>query len=285
MRPLSGTYVNSGVFPWPWGGGDAAKRAKETAKAWKKPPGRCATAFYPPSRDSSPRRTTRRPGGDGAHQFIAGHRPQGTLRHGARTARIVAALDRDPGGDSRLFTRKRPLLAGGQQQWRRRCPAKPPAAPCDSPIQPENPSLAATVARSTAILRRTRGIWRPRRRRSFIKPPGTAAGTSPPSLARRSTEDQGAAANLGGSKPAAVHVAAMEALLQSTHGSSEIALPDNRLARRNMTFFPSSRRKIPSFPGDPSAWRGGVPSRAKLWVSLGAPEIWKKMWIFCPLLR
>ena len=49
----------------------------------------------------------------------------------------------------------------------------------------ENPSLAATVARSTAILRRDEAHLEARRRRSFIKPPGTAAGTSPPSLARR----------------------------------------------------------------------------------------------------
>ena len=138
--------------------------------------------------------------------------------------------------------------------------------------------MAATVARSTAILRRDEAHLEAETA-ALLERAARDGGWDVPTLSRapEALKTRALRQILGGSKPAAVHVAAMEALLQSTHGSSEIALPGNRLARReydllsivpaeDTVFSPVTLR-----PGE-----GAYLPGAKLWVSLGAPEILEK---------
>ena len=65
--------------------------------------------------------------------------------------------------------------------------------------------------------------------------------------------------------------------MQSTHGSSEIALPGNRLARREYDLLSIVPAEDPVFsPVTLRPGEGAYLPGAKLWVSLGAPEILEK---------
>ena len=142
----------------------------------------------------------------------------------------------------------------------------------------ENPSLAATVARSTAILRRDEGHLE-QETAALLHKAARDGGWDVPILSRapEALKTRALRQILGGSKPAAVHVAAMEALLQSTHGSSEIALPGNRLARREYDLLSIVPAEDPVFsPVTLRPGEGAYLPGAKLWVSLGAPEILEK---------
>lgn len=142
-------------------------------------------------------------------------------------------------------------------------------------LRQENPSLSATVARSTAILRQDEEYLEAETAALLEKAARDGGwdvltlSSAPEALKTRALRQI-----LGGSKPAAVHVAAMEALFKSTHGSSEIALPGNRLARREyglLRIFPAEAAAFSPVtlrPGETAYLPG-----AALWVSLGEPGI------------
>lgn len=145
-------------------------------------------------------------------------------------------------------------------------------------LRQENPSLAATVARSSAILRQDEGHLEAETA-ALLEKAARDGGLDVPILssAPEALKTRALRQILGGSKPAAVHVAAMEALLQSTHGSSEIALPGSRLARREydlLRIVPAAAAvfsPVTLHPGETAYLPG-----AALWVSLGEPGILEK---------
>lgn len=100
-------------------------------------------------------------------------------------------------------------------------------------LRQENPSLSATVARSTAILRQDEAFLA-RETALLLDRAARKCGWSCDILAQapEALRTRALRQLIGGKKPAAVHVAAVESLLGRQNGSASVDLPGNRVARR-----------------------------------------------------
>lgn len=100
-------------------------------------------------------------------------------------------------------------------------------------LRRENPSLSATVARSTAILRQDEAFLAGETA-ALLHRAAREGGWNCEILARAPDALRTRALRqlIGGKKPAAVHVAAVEALLTRRNGSTSVDLPGGRVARR-----------------------------------------------------
>lgn len=100
-------------------------------------------------------------------------------------------------------------------------------------LRRENPSLSATVARTTALLRQDE-TFLARETAALLDRAARDGGwnctllaQAPDALRTRALRQL-----IGGRKPAAVHVAAVESLLLRRNGSASVDLPGGRVARR-----------------------------------------------------
>ena len=119
------------------GRGDAAKRARETGESLEE----AARALRHGFLSAQPGLIATAHNADDQVETVLINLLRGTGLRGLcgmapQSGRIVRPLLTVTRAEILAYLQiKRPHLAGGQQQWRRRCPQKPPAPPCDSPIK------------------------------------------------------------------------------------------------------------------------------------------------------